>query len=292
LSYSAEELAILTPDEQSALLAEEAGDPVVNESTENAASEVAATEGVAETGEETASVVDEGATDDHQESTDGAAVEPEETDNKQETAEFHPELNAAAPEGLQDRLKDLEKQSAELVSKMEQGEISFQEFYTKKDDIDAEKLKLILADQQAQWAEKQNTESRDQRWKWEQDRFFAQKSSEMYNDPLVFAALNASVKQLAVEPGNASRPASWFLEEADRQVRQRFNLGVAAVTPTVTTPKPKVPTVRTIGSIPAAAPAPIGDDVMGKIGTLEGEDLEKYVARMSPADVDKLLRSA
>ena len=52
------------------------------------------------------------------------------------------------------------------------------------------------------------------------------------------------------------------------------------------------PRVRPLAGLPAAAPAPVGDDVMGKISLLEGEDLEKFMAKMPTADVDKLLRAA
>ena len=52
------------------------------------------------------------------------------------------------------------------------------------------------------------------------------------------------------------------------------------------------PSVRTLAGLPAAVPAPVGDDVMGKVSLLEGEDLKKFMAKLPPADGDKLLRAA
>ena len=74
-------------------------------------------------------------------------------------------------------------------------------------------------------------------------------------------------------------------------MRARFT---GAATPVIPAPagRAQQPTVRTLAGLPAAAPAPVGDDVMGKISLLEGEDLEKFMAKMPTADVDKLLRAA
>lgn len=290
-TYSESELAGLTPDEQEALLAEQ--QPEVD-----ALSAIAA--------EETPepALVEPEASNAPALDADLVAADPEskvEVPVKAESdeppvAEFHPEFVAALPEGIADALSALDTQAADLIGKFQDGNLDFQGYMAQKEAIDAQRIQLKLQEAQAAWAQSQNEASRNQRWEWEQERFFGQKSAEMYKDPLMLAALDASVKQLAGDAAHAKRPAGWFLEEADRQVRSRFNLGSAPAVSQVPgkapdLPKPQ-PTIKTIGTLPAAAPNPVGDDIMAKIGALEGEDLEKYFARLSPSDVEKLTRAA
>jgi len=279
--YSEAELAMLTPDEQEALLAEEQASETPAVEDEASAETVVAdaepvVDAIADTDETT---VEEPAV------ADDTQPEP--------VAEFSPEFRAAVPEGLDDRLAELDQQEEAIEARFDAGEIERDEMRRQIKALDSERTDLKIAAAQSKWAETQNAESRTQRWQWEQERFFgSEKNAETYKDPVMVAMLDAQVKQLANAAENKNRPAGWFLEEADRLIRGRFQ-GVSAPTPSVPPVERKPqPTVRTLSNIPAAAPAPVGDDVMGKIGTLEGEDLEKYLARMSPADVEKLLRAA
>lgn len=284
MSYSQDELSILTPDERDALLADaEIADVEQDQDVELVADEVAAADDQV--------VVEENVT---AEEVAPEVVAEEVVDDQPAIEEFHPELTAALPEGFADNVASLDAKSKELIAQFQEGNLDIADFLAQKAEIDTQLLQLKFQEEQAKWAQAQNENARAQRWQWEQERFFSQKSSELYQDPLLMAALDASVKFLARDAANASRPSAWFLEEADRQVRSRFNLG--SVSPVATAkqadqPKPQ-PTIKTIGGLPAAAPNPVGDDIMSKIGALEGEDLEKYFARLSPADVEKLVRSA
>lgn len=283
MSYTESELAGLTPEEQDALLAEETtsteanADPVV---------EQAATDEVVEAAAEVVADAEQGA----------AEAVADEVAEEVSVGDFQPEFNATAPEGIADTIATLTAKADELLAKFGEGDIELSEYLAEKSAIDSQLFQAKLADEQAKWAASQNQAQRAQRWEWEQERFFASKTAEIYEDDVLLDTLNSTVKRLAASPDNAKRPMSWFLEEADRQVRQRFGGVKGAVEPAVSAvvpPKPAPqPTIKTIGGLPAAAPAPIGDDIMAKIGTLEGEELERYFARLSPADVDKLSRAA
>lgn len=280
MKYSEEDLADLTPDEQEAIAAaqEEVSDtsteetPIADESTEQSAEATAA-----------------------EQSATGGDGEQQAPEAEAVAAEFRPEFKAAAPEGLSDRLAALDQQESDIEKAFDEGNIERDEMRRQLKAIANERTDLKIAESQANWAKSQNDAVVEQRWKWEQERFFGQASADIYKDGLVMAALNASVVQLSNDPANAKRPAAWFLEEADRQVRSRFGVGnTAAETPKVVdlAARAKQPTVRTIGTMPAAAPAPTGDDRLEKIGMLEGDDLESYVARMSVDDRKKLARGA
>jgi hypothetical protein len=299
-TYTEAELAGLTLEEQEALRADadadgaseaeviEAADPVVETVADSIATEEPAAEAVtAEAGEPAAELGESAG--------EGQGAE---------SAEFTPKFTSDMPEGVADRLLAIQDEKAFLVEQFNDGQIDMPTMMAGMSRLDDEKVTLVVAQENAKFAERQNDSLRKQRWEWEQERFFgSEKNATTYADPVMVAALDSQVKILAKDPANASRKAAWFLEEADRLLRLRFS-GAAApdapdapAVPAVPAVQPVAkrelpPTVRTLSGIPAAAPAPVSDDVMGKIRLLQGEDLEKYVGKMPTADVDKLLRSA
>lgn len=294
-TYSEAELASLTPDEQDALRADLAGasdaDAEAEASSEAAAAADASAATVAATAEADAAAAAAAA-----DGGEHSADKPDGTEPKAaESAEFTPKFTADMPEGAADRLLEIQTEKDSLVDRFNDGEIDMPTLMAGMSRLDDERVTLVVAQENAKFAELQNNSMRTQRWAWEQERFFGNdKNAATYADPVMVAALDSQVKILANDPANASRKASWFLEEADRLVRARFT---GAATPATPTPpaaavREPQPTVRTLAGLPAAAPAPVGDDVMGKISLLEGEDLEKFMAKMPAADVDKLLRAA
>lgn len=203
-------------------------------------------------------------------------------------AEFQPEFKAALPDGLAEKITDLDSRTTDLLEKFKAGDIELPDFMAQKSEIDNERLQLTLAQKQAEWAQSQNEDARAQRWKWEQERFFAQEKAGIYKDPIVLAALDASVKQLATDQKYASKSASFFLEEADRQVRQRFNMGGTQAADAGGKPKPgaKQPDLsnlpKTLATLPAAEMAETGSDEFAYLDKLDGIALEQALRKLTP----------
>jgi hypothetical protein len=213
-------------------------------------------------------------------------------------AEFQPEFKAAVPDGLADKIASLNTRTDELMAKFKDGEIEMPEFLKQTRAIDDERLQLTLAQKQAEWAQSQNEDTRAQRWQWEQERFFAQEKAGIYKDPIVLAALDASVKQLTTDPANAKKPSSFFLEEADRQVRQRFNMGGTPAADAGGKPKPgvKQPDLsavpKTLANLPAAEMAETGSDEFAYLDKLDGIALEQALRKMTPEQEARYLGAA
>ena len=225
----------------------------------------------------------------------GAEPEPDpesEDDSVLAQEEFQPELKTERPEGLTERLAELEEQTKSLMQQFKEGDIEVADFVAQKETIDAEKHRLSMAESQAKWAEEQNADTSDQRWKWEQERFFAQEKSDVYKNPMIMAALNASVKQLGADPANAKRPAAYFLEEADRQVRKLFGMGAAAGDK----PGPKQPDLskvpKTLSQLPSAEMAETGEVEFAYQDKLDGMALEVALRKMTPEQEARYLGSA
>lgn len=215
--------------------------------------------------------------------------------------EFQPEFKAAVPEDIAAKLTDLDDRTKALMTKFKDGEIELPDFMEQKAELDNEKLQLSISAKQAEWAQQQNTDSCEQRWKWEQERFFGQEKAAIYKDdkdPIALAALNATVKQLASDPANNRRPPGWFLEEADRRVRERFNLGGTAK-PAAADPAKKaarepdlskVP--KTLANLPAADIAETGSDEFAYLDKLDGIALEQALRKLTPEQEARYLGAA
>lgn len=220
-------------------------------------------------------------------------------------AEFIPQLNAEAPEGLADKIAELDTRATDLAAKFKDGEIDLPEFMAQKDAIDRQRIDLTMQVKQAEWAKAQNESTQAQRWRWEQERFFGQDSAKVYQDPILLAAFDASVKGLANAAANASRPAAWFLEEADRQVRARFNLG-RENKPAGDENKPagdgkkaaanrqpdlsKAP--KTLANLPAAEIPESGADEFAYLDKLDGIALEVALRKLTPEQEARYLGAA
>jgi len=216
------------------------------------------------------------------------------------TEEFQPEFKAAVPDDIAAKLTDIDDRTKALMTKFKDGDIELPDFMEQKAELDNEKLQLSIAARQAEWAQQQNTDSREQRWKWEQERFFSQDKASIYKDdkdPIALAALNATVKQLASDPANNRRPPGWFLEEADRRVRERFNLGGATKAAPDTPKKPasepdlsKVP--KTLANLPAADISETGSDEFAYLEKLDGIELEQALRKLTPEQEARYLGTA
>uniref|UniRef100_UPI001C1F6A1D hypothetical protein n=1 Tax=Zoogloea sp. LCSB751 TaxID=1965277 RepID=UPI001C1F6A1D len=83
------------------------------------------------------------------------------------------------------------------------------------------------------------------------------------------------------------KPASFFLEEADRQVRKRFNMPAGEQTPAAKeAAKPRQPDLskvpKTLAQLPAAEMAETGDVEFAYLDKLEGIALEQALRKLTP----------
>lgn len=215
-------------------------------------------------------------------------------------AEFQPEFRAQIPEGLADKITALDTRTTELLQKFKDGEIELPEFLAQKSEIDSERMQLTLAQKQAEWAQSQNEDARAQRWKWEQERFFGQKSSEIYKgDEVLLGALNAAVIKLRNSPEHSGKPMSFFIDEADRQVRQRFNIAGSdnnAADKVKETKQRREPDTsklpKTLANLPAADVAETGADEFAYLDKLEGIALEQALRKLTPEQEARYLGTA
>ncbi len=211
--------------------------------------------------------------------------------------EFVPAFAVPAVANFEGKMAALAAREVALREQLAAGDLDIAAYDAEKTAIIEGRADLRSEQRFASFAAEQNEQNQKARWQWEQSRFFEQDSSTVYKDPILFAALDASIKALAHQPENANKSSSWFLTQADSAVRKLFGgLGAPAQAP-ATPAKPLVSLLQnipaTLAAVPAAAlPETGGGDEFAKLERLSGMDLERQLARMAPDEVTRYLRAA
>ena len=211
--------------------------------------------------------------------------------------EFVPAFAVPAVADFEGKMAALAAREVALREQLAAGDLDIAAYDAEKTAIIEGRADLRSEQRFASFAAEQNEQNQKARWQWEQSRFFEQDSSTVYKDPILFAALDASIKALAHQPENANKSSSWFLTQADLAVRKLFGgLGAPAQAPAAPA-KPPVSLLQnipaTLAAVPAAAlPETGGGDEFAKLERLSGMDLERQLARMAPDEVTRYLRAA
>jgi hypothetical protein len=200
-------------------------------------------------------------------------------------------------------VKALDTRLAEAEAKFKSSEMPFDEFRKAEREIQTERRKLDDAKLKHELSQEYNDQQATARWQHECNAFF--KSSRDtgidYKDPKnkgLWAALDVEVKELAKDEKHSDKSGAWFLQEADRRVREQFKLERKEA------PKPAKDPVKdatkdraraapkpTLGTMPAASDAEDTKDVgeFAHLEKLEGMELEAALAGMSKTDADRYL---
>lgn len=209
--------------------------------------------------------------------------------------EFTPQYHADPVADFDAQMAAIGDDKKALRQKLNEGDLSLDEYDAEKDAL-AERERVLREQQfKAQLAAEQNQQTAMQRWRWEQDNFFADAHNAIYKDDLLLSAFDHAVRKLGAEEANASKPHRWFLTEADRMVRERFSQPAAEKPVERTSRKPDLSVIpKTLGNLPAADIPSTGGEAseFAHIDRLTGLDLEDAVAAMSDTERERYRRAA
>lgn len=250
-----------------------------------------------EAGEEEAASADADAADDESVDDDSADAD----DGKVAASDdptFTPKYEAKLPENYQDQVDTLNKERGELMETYKNGDLDVEDMLEQRDAIDAKLRGLHDVKLKVEIAEEQNNQTAEQRWKHEQDSFFGRENSKIYEDTVMFAALDQKVRELGNE--HPEKSGLWVLEEADKYIRSKFNLTSVEDTGDKGgdkkpdgSRKPDLTSVpKTLGDIPAAETNTAGDNKFAHLDKLTGLEFENALAQLSEADQEQYLRQA
>lgn len=323
-NLSPEELAAIEGDEDSrAELQEVAGDESEEEEAEAEGDGEAAASGEGDDKDNGAAAKAEAAGDDkgkkdgEGKDADGESEDEAATDESASEG-FTPRMVAEDVSKLNEQLTAFADQKKALDADFENGDLKHAEYMAKRDELSGQETNVRLQISQAQFAENQNKSTAEQRWEWEQDRFFEDNGIYL-QDTLMHAALDASVKLLANAKDdagklvNGGKNLTWFLNEAHRQVSRRFKLEVAPTDKesddknndaqgqdkdkgkpkTRAGTKPDLKGIpKTIGNLPAAEDNDAAASEFAAIDKLTGMEYEEALAKMTPEQQERYAKAS
>jgi len=242
---------------------------------------------------------------------DAGADDDDDDDDDDDT--FVARVEVKAVENYDQRMTEFADQFKALDKKYEDGEINVQEYMAESRKVDAARNDIVRLQERAQWADEQNKSNEKTAWDRAQSRFFV-RHKEYGDDPVLFSALDGTVREIASKEGNADRSLSWVLNQAHREVAKRFR-PVAPATEadeegkdaaTLAAEKKKADAAKlrkgrrpdltlvpaTLGALPAAELGDAGaDNEFAAIDKLEGMDFENALAAMSKTQQDRYLQA-
>jgi hypothetical protein len=290
-------LANLTEEERAAIQAEDA------ETDQPAATDAA------QAAAEGADDADEGEDRDEDDDTDGGDAESVERAAAGSLPAAPapaptPRYEAQLPADYDGQVKALAERESELKRAFRNGELEFDEFESRRDELLREREGLTIARTKAEIAQEMTAQSAEQQWRSTVERFLDTSAAALdyRKDSEAMADLDGFVKMLAGREAHARQPMEWFLGEAHKRVlalRGAAPVATAAPTPAVdrkaeaaAARKPRMDTVpATLAQVPGGdGPGDIGGE-FADVLSLDGMEYETAIARMSPAQREKFARA-
>lgn len=217
-------------------------------------------------------------------------------DDDNDEKRFIPNLKADSIENYEERMTDFQTKRDELLAKLEDGDIELTDYVKQDRALEAQETDLKMQKLQNDNIIKQNMHQQAERWKWEQETFFEQEANKIYTeDSLLAAAFQHKVMELArIEAEkDSNKSGMWFLREADKAVRERFNIGSdkQPKEKEVKNRKPNLSDIpKTLNKLPSVENGEVSDSEFAYIDKMDGEAQERELARLSKVDPAKLER--
>lgn len=242
---------------------------------------------------------------------DGAAGEQAPQGGQQETAQaqdtFVPTFQGRAPENYAQHRQELLAKKAEAFQKLMDGEIDAKEYVEIETEVQTQLDDLQAARIRAETLNEANTQTQLAIQQREIQRII--KSAKAAGEIDYVADQDAQVQfdavlgALQASPANAGKDFAELADQAHRAVLAMRGIGKAAAPAPTPAPAPAAPAPaaaqkqpelppRTLAGLPTAGHASIGDDIAAKLATLQGEDAERFIASLPPAQVERLLRAS
>lgn len=207
------------------------------------------------------------------------------------------------PDGFTDQVKALDEREADLARKFKAGDIESEEFIAENKSIASERSKLDRIATKAEIAQEMQEQTAAQAWQRKVRALVREAKADDgidYSKPLLAAALDKALKDLAAQNEHKDKSMSWFLKEAHQQVKSELGIGkkddVKPADKPAENSRARKPDVSKLPASLANVPGSDGPgDVGGEyadIDKLEGIAYEQALARMTPAQRERYLATA
>lgn len=302
MKYSEEELAGLTDEERAALLEDDEQEGDQEEGADGADTGHDEGDDDGEEGADGDGQDDAGDAGEGDESGDDGAGDSDAGDQPEQSRvqQQAPILVADAPEKAQERLQEITEAKKDLRKQYDDGEITFEDYESKVEALDDERLELKLAintaETAARIAQQQEINAREA----EVNNFLSEVGIPRDPKNLRFATLDVAVRIVANDEANYELSAREILEKAYGLCVEQGTLPARASekqqdkAPAKPAPKPRQPVPPTLAKVPAAAATDTSDGSrFAYIDRITDPDKrEAAFAKLSPADQEAYLQQA
>jgi hypothetical protein len=215
-------------------------------------------------------------------------------------AQRAPLLVAEAPEDAQAKLTEIANQKAELRKQYDDGELTFDEYEAKKDELDDQRLEIRQAVAEAQIASKLEAQRARNEFLDYAKRFTSEVHPEYAKNQDLYQLLDKTVIELANLPSNAGLTGQQVLEKAHKLVMIDHPDKFAAPAPNANAngkkqaavPKPNLP--PNLSKLPAATGTEAGESrfaALDRLAETDGIAFERALAAIPEAERDAYLRA-
>ncbi|MBX3653203.1 MAG: hypothetical protein KF686_03395 [Ramlibacter sp.] len=325
-TYTKEELDGLTPDERSAIEAETGDEDALTEIAAGGDEDDDGKGGAAEAGAGAEAGAEGKSAGEAAAGEEGKAATTEEPAKGPDPTVYIADAGDADAkiQEQRDAVREARNAEKEALKKLNDGEIDFEaydairsESETKIDTAQAAILDLNNLKTRATVAAEMNEQNQLKAW----NGMVAAYRKEALADGLDYSGeagapllkeVNTLIKAFASEAvanglsdANNMEASAWALQQARQVMAMRHKKAGPAPTPAPAGAPAAAPAaadpaapaalrhnLKTLGGMPAAAGNVTSDESMSKIATLEGEELELYLAGQSKADIERLMANS
>ena len=182
-----------------------------------------------------------------QETPEQSAAEPEAQAETATPQQAQPILVANSPADAEARLQEISAKKDELLTQFDDGDITAREYQKQLDELSRQERKIEFEQHEAQLAQKMEQQRLQNDWTATCNAFIERNA--IYKDnPRLYKALDAEVRDLAGKPETANWTGQRFLDEAHKNLKAAFGFkDAAAHTPTTSRELPP-----NLAKVPAA----------------------------------------
>lgn len=227
-----------------------------------------------------------------------AADDAEAQDEPQQAQAASGPYAFTAAADIADKLAALKTEERDAFKQLMAGEMEAEDYQAIKDRTDAESDALKAQKLKAELSAEMQAQQAERDWRNACDAFAAKVKAgegvDYAGNKVLGRALDAEVRDLAANPDNANKPAEWFLTEAHKAVKAAMGIQAKPAAPApAPAPRPQRPAANTIppslSKMPAAADPDVAADEFSHMRNLTGTALEKAIAALTPAQLDKYM---
>lgn len=280
----------LTDEERAALQEDDGSGTEANaEGTPNAEQEAAAA--AADDKPEVEKPAAEAGAEDTPAAADGAAADAE-PEAAEAVAQSLPVLVAPPPENSEARLTEIATKKEALIDQFDNGDITAKEYQKALDTLSREERQIEMQVHEFTLSQKMEQQRLQNDWVATCNAFV--EANTVYKDnPRLYRALDAEVRDLAAKPETANWSGQKFLDEAHKNIAQAFNLSPTAK-PAAATPSARRELPPNLARVPAADVEDTNGGqfaVLDRLATTDPIGYEEALAKMPEGQREAYLRA-